>query len=95
MSKIDADSEPAQFVQLPSDTDAESIGVRVVELVAELEDCDPEELPELQQTVDGDALDALVSEAADDRYLNVEFEYNDTIVSITSRGRISVQRLGS
>lgn len=82
-----------ELVQFPSETDADDVGVRLVELFAELEDCDPTELPSLQEAVDGDVLNTLLTEASDDRYLKVEFSYNDTLVSITNTGRISIHPL--
>lgn len=93
MTRFERNVKSRQVVQFPSESGAEDIAVRVVELFAELEGCDPTELPQLQETVDTDALETVLTESDQNRYFTIEFEYNDAIVSITNEGRISVQKL--
>lgn len=67
----------------------ERISVAIVQEIAALEGADPTELPPLYDSVDTDALDALVrhSDAED---LTIEFDYGDYRVSVEGTGEITV-----
>jgi hypothetical protein len=64
-----------------------SVAEAVVRTVADVEDCQPEALPPLTQTVDPDALDTLV--ASDDTNY-VSFQYADHDVTVSSVADVTV-----
>ena len=63
------------------------VTTRVAEAVADAADADPMELTPLYQTVDPDALEAVL-ESADD--VRVRFEYADRVVEVRGDGSVTV-----
>lgn len=68
----------------------DEIVVEIVDRVMQLEGCSFTELPPLQETVNVDALESLLTRADGDENLLVQFEYNDAIVSLTGEGSVFV-----
>lgn len=71
-------------------TDGVEPSVRVVEVVAATTGSDPTALPTLQDAVDVDAMNELLSASPVDSPVRIGFEYADRFVEIDSRGTISV-----
>ncbi|MFC6865081.1 HalOD1 output domain-containing protein [Halomicroarcula sp. GCM10025817] len=71
-------------------TRVEPIVVGIVDELTQLYECVVEDLPPLQESVDVDALESLVTHAGDDQDLLVQFEYIGTIVSLAGDGSVSV-----
>lgn len=65
-----------------------SPSVRIIEAVANLKGCDPLDLPPLQHVVDADALDAII---ADDKSIEIEFQYANTKVSLCADGWLHIE----
>jgi hypothetical protein len=67
--------------------DSVNVGEGVVHAVASATDTDPLELPALYETIDPDALNAIIGSMADGK---VVFEYADCTVTVDSLGDIYV-----
>jgi len=93
MSYEDTDSEAGES---PSDADTvtyqwdESVqpSTALVEAVAAATGREPTDLPPLQETLDGDALDVLLTGASGP--LHLSFSYVNVSITIASDGRIEV-----
>ncbi|MFC6862824.1 HalOD1 output domain-containing protein [Halomicroarcula sp. GCM10025817] len=70
----------------------DNIVVEIVEQFMKLDGCGLTELPPLQETIDVDALESLLT-SADDSDLIVQFEYNDATVSLTGEGSVIIHPL--
>lgn len=66
--------------------------VAIVEAVADATGRDPTELPPIQESVDGDALDVLLAPRTEnERRLRLEFAYDDVHVTVWRDGTIDVE----
>ncbi|MFC7249882.1 HalOD1 output domain-containing protein [Halomicroarcula sp. GCM10025324] len=71
----------------------EEIVFKIIGQFTELEGCDFTELPPLQESVNVDALESLLTRADGNQNLLVQFEYNDAVVSLTGEGSVLVHPL--
>ncbi|GAB7020325.1 HalOD1 output domain-containing protein [Halostagnicola bangensis] len=67
-----------------SANDSTSVTTAIVESVADREDCDPDDLPPLHNTVDTEAVEALEGDA------QIVFKYEGYVVSVEERGYVRV-----
>lgn len=71
--------------------DNQGVAYRVLQSVATVCGVDPLALPPLYDSIDPDALDALVEGMTEGE---VEFTYADCVVTVTASGAIDVERSG-
>ena len=72
-------------------TEPDQPSVMIVEAVAAATDRLTTELPPLQNTLDGDALDALLDGRPSSASVTVSFRYADTAVSVSENGSMDVR----
>jgi len=78
------------FVQLPSETDAEELSVRILELISDIQGCPEVHLPPLEEYICTDALADMLDETSDSQQIQVAFDYAGTTVLVDSEHRIMV-----
>lgn len=82
--------EPDRIVVEPT-VDPGDVSFLVVVAVAAVEGTDPERLPPLYDSVDPDALDAVLDTAGDGAGMNVSFEYEGYEVRTRPSGRVELR----
>jgi len=78
------------YLDWPDEASADEIGVRIVELFEDRLSASSTELPSLYQSVNVDAIEALIRHADGDETVFVQFEYCDEAVRVYGDGRIEI-----
>jgi len=75
----------------PEEVENGDLVVRIIELVANVQNTQAETLPPLQTSIDGEALESLLRSTAPGGEIHVMFSYAGTTVSITHTNQISIR----
>jgi len=75
----------------PEELEKGDLVVRIIELVADIQNTRTEALPPLHNSVNGEALEDLVVSNDPSKEILVEFSYAGTTVSIATKKRINIR----